>query len=285
MPHCQRLVPTAIGVLASLLLYSPIAVAAEHPLRTTTVNGNSNYDWQQTPPARITVAVVTGGHDFDTSAFLQLFEGDPGITYTHLPQADESEAFDDISRWPYDVIVLYTLTQTISTKRRENFLRLLDDSVGVLSLHHASGAFQKWEEFPKIIGCRYFLSAVDVDGTPWEPSSYRHDVDIPVHVRDSSHAVTRGVTDFLVNDETYKGCAFEPDNRVLLSTTEPSSDQPLGWVRTYRRSNICHFQLGHGSSIFSSEQFRRLVGQALRWCAQPRLEQGQREQPPPGSGQ
>ena len=227
----------------------------------------------RTNQRRINVAVVTGGHAFDESSFLGLFEHDGQIQFTHLPLIDDSEVFEDISAWPYDVIVLYNLTQKISEKRRQNFLRLLDDGVGLLSLHHASGSFQEWEVFRKIIGCRYVLYPQEQHGKLREPSTYRHDVTIPVHIQDSSHSVTRGLTDFVVQDETYRNCEFEPDNRVLLSTTEPSSDQPLGWVRTYQRSNVCHFQLGHGSSIFSNEHYRMLVEQAISWCAQPRLNQ------------
>ena len=213
------------------------------------------------------VAVVTGGHAFDDPAFLRLFTPVRGITYTHLPQSDESEIFEEIGAWPYDVIVLYALTQKISEKRRDNFLRLLDTGVGVLSLHHASGAFQEWSEYPKIIGCRYLLSPVERDGVRREPSTYQHDVDIPVHVTDPAHAVVRGVPDFVVHDETYKGCEFEPDNHLLLTTTEKSSDEPLGWARMCRRSRVVHFQLGHGPGIFGDEQFRRLVAQAVQWCA------------------
>ena len=217
---------------------------------------------------RINVAVVTGGHEFDASDFLALFRQDTSLAATHIPLADESEIFEDISNWPYDVIVLYNMTQKISERRRMHFLRLLDKGVGLLSLHHASAAFQEWSEFAKIIGCKYLLAPLEQDGVRREASTYRHDVDIPVHVVGSAHHVTSGVGDFTVHDETYKGCTFEPDNQVLLTTTETSSDAPLGWARSYRRSRIVHLQLGHGPSIFSDKQFRRLVGQAIHWCAE-----------------
>ncbi len=239
----------------------------------------------ETGEGTMKVAVVTGGHEFDEPAFLRLFTSVKGITYTHLPQADDSEVFDEIGAWPYDVIVLYNFTQKISEKRRDNFLRLLDNGVGVVSLHHASGAFQEWCEYPKIIGCRYLLSPVERDGARREPSTYQHDVDIPVRVTDTTHAVVRGVRDFVVRDETYKGCEFEPDNHLLLATTEKSSDEPLGWARTYRRSRVVHFQLGHGPDIFEDERFRLLVAQAVQWCAEGRREQAPGEQNSRRSGQ
>jgi hypothetical protein len=70
----------------------------------------------QTGEGNMKVAVVTGGHAFDESAFLRLFTSGTEITYTHLPQTDDSEVFDEIGAWPYDVIVLYNFTQKISEK-------------------------------------------------------------------------------------------------------------------------------------------------------------------------
>jgi uncharacterized protein len=239
----------------------------------------------RTDAGRITIAVVTGGHPFDSLSFLSLFAHDRELQFTHVPLTDDSEVFEDISAWSYDVIVLYNLTQNIPENRQRNFLQLLDNGVGVLSLHHASGSYQKWDEFRKIIGCRYVLSAHEENGQLHEASTYRHDMVIPIHIVDSTHPITRGLTDLVVQDETYKNCEFESDNRILLSTTEPSSDQPLGWVRTYRQSNVCYLQPGHGPGIFSNEQYRRLVAQAIRWCAEPRRKrtgsmntQGGREQ-------
>lgn len=231
----------------------------------------------QTGQRKIRVAIVTGGHPFDEEAFPGLFSPDTGITCTYVPQKDDSELFEETANWPYDVIVLYNLTRKISDKRQQNLLRLLDAGVGLLSLHHVSAAFSDWCEFPKIIGCRYLLAPTEYDGARLEPSTYRHDVDIPVHIADSGHAVTAGVHDLVVRDETYHGCQFEPDNHLLLTTTEPTSDVPLAWTRQYRQARVFHCQLGHGPGIFQNGQFRRLIAQAIRWCAEGRREQVIRE--------
>lgn len=220
---------------------------------------------------KINIAVITGGHDFDQAPFFQMLDSLRDVEFVHLPQADESEAFEDIADWSFDVIVLYGMMQKISPKGRGNFISLLDKGVGLLALHHASGAFQDWPEFSKITGCRYNLTATGSDGKSRRPSSFLHDVDFNVHVADPSHPVARGVQDFAVHDETYKDCWFSPDAHVVLSTTEPSSDKPLCTVKAYRRANVIYLQPGHGSGIFSLEAYRKLVGQAVRWCAEPRL--------------
>ncbi|MCP4640672.1 MAG: ThuA domain-containing protein, partial [bacterium] len=159
----------------------------------------------------IKAAVITGGHGFDEAAFPPLFQGHDDIECTILPQEDDSEIFEDITDWPYDVIVLYNMSQKISAKRRQNLLKLLNQGVGVVGLHHAIAAFKEWPTFEQIIGARYFLKDT-VEGNVTHPrSTYEHDVDFVLHVEDPSHPITRGLRDFQVHDETYNDWLLLPD--------------------------------------------------------------------------
>ncbi len=212
--------------------------------------------------------VVTGGHGYDKEAFDAMFRGVDGIEFVFQEQRDHSELFEDISDWTYDVIVFYSMTQEISEKRQQNFLALLDRGVGVVALHHIISGFNQWPEFQKIIGSRYLFEPVERDGTTFPVSSYKHDIEIDVTVANPNHPVTKGVTGFTAVDETYLGCMFQPDNQVLLTTDEPTSDKTIAWVRSYRKSRICTIQLGHGPTIFAEPMYRKLVMQAVRWTAQ-----------------
>lgn len=217
---------------------------------------------------KIRVAVVTGGHGFEEAPFLAMFEGHEDIEYTHVRLQDQSEIFEDISEWPYDVMVLFNMTQKISDKRRANFLELLDKGIGVVALHHAIAAFWEWPEFRKIVGARYYLKETVENGVTHARSQYSHDEDIKIHVEDADHRVTAGLSDFEVNDETYKGYTLEPDNHILLTTDHPKSQKEIGWARTYRNARVCFFQMGHGPGIYSDDSYRRLVVQAIRWVAE-----------------
>jgi len=216
---------------------------------------------------KIKVVVVTGGHEFEQKPFLSLFEGYGDIEYVEVRQEDESEIFEDISEWDYDVMVLFNMTQGISEKRQKNFIKLLERGVGVLAMHHSIGSFQQWPEYRRIIGAKYYLTATVENGVEYEPGSYEHDVDFEVHIKDTAHAVTQGLRDFLIHDETYKNCVFEADNRVLLTASHPTSDEPLCWVRSYGKAKVCYIQIGHGPSVYANPSYRRLVVQAIRWCA------------------
>lgn len=213
------------------------------------------------------MVVVTGGHEFEQKPFLSLFEGYEDIDYIEARQEDESEIFEDISEWDYDLMVLFNMTQGMSEKRQKNFIKLLERGVGVLAIHHSIGSFQQWPEYRRIIGAKYYLTATVENGVEYEPGTYKHDIDFEVYIKDSEHPITHGLSDFLVHDETYKNCVFEADNRVLLTTNHPTSDEPLCWVRNYGKAKVCYIQIGHGPSVYTNPSYRRLVVQAIRWCA------------------
>lgn len=216
---------------------------------------------------KIKVVIVTGGHDFDREPFFELFDSFEDIEYVEAVQSDESELFEDISGWNYDLIVLYNMTQEISPRRQENFIKLLEEGVGVLAIHHSIGAFQGWPEYKRIIGSKFYLEETQEDGVVYKVGSYKHDADFTLYVKDSHHPVTRGFKDFLIHDETYKGCVFEPNNRVLLTTNYPTSDEAVCWVRNYKGGRVCYVQVGHGPGVFFDENYRQLICQAIGWCA------------------
>jgi hypothetical protein len=195
--------------------------------------------------------------------FPQLFDAAAGAAYTILPQQDDSEIFDNIANFPYNVIVLYNMTQQISGTRQVNFETLLDEGVGLVVLHHAVAAYSKWAGYANIIGARYYLE----DTPDHTKSIYQHDVDISVHVADGNHPVTRGLKDFVVHDETYNNYDIFDDNRVLLTTDDPTSAPALCWVRRHGNANVCFIQIGHGPTAFTDPNYQRLVAQAMTWAA------------------
>jgi type 1 glutamine amidotransferase len=216
---------------------------------------------------KIKVVIVTGGHDFERTPFFEMFNSFGDVRYAEAQQTDHSEIFEDISDWDYDVIVLYNMTQNISPKRRANFTKLLDKGVGLVALHHSIANFQDWPEYRRIIGAKYYLKPTAEGGVIHPPSQYEHDVDLDVHVSDLTHPVTQGLSDFAINDETYNLFTVDRDNRYLLTTDHPTSNPQLAWVKNYRKARVCYIQLGHGTGAYTSTSYRRLVAQAITWCA------------------
>lgn len=221
---------------------------------------------------KIKVVVVTAGHGFKKEPFFAMFDSFGDIEYTNVHLQDHSEIFEDVSKWDYDVMVLFNMTQEISPKRRQNFIKLLRQGVGLVALHHSIGAFQQWPEYRKIIGGKYYLNDLVEDGIERKASKYKHDLNFTIQVKDREHPITRGMGDFTVFDETYKNQVFEQDNHVLLTTDHPTSDESLCWVRQYGRARVFYIQMGHGTDAYANDSYRRLVARAIRWCAGRRNE-------------
>lgn len=213
----------------------------------------------------IKVVVVTGGHDFEHDPFLALFEGYGDIRPVEFVLKDHSELFEDISGWDYDVMVLYNMTQNISEKRKENFKTLLSKGIGLVALHHNEGAFNTWDDYRKIIGARYPLKPQDIDGVHFETGIYEHDVDMNIKVVDREHPITRGLGDFTIHDEAYKGLWFAKDNHVLLTTDNPKNDPPVCWVRP-SSNRVVFLQLGHDGKAYANPSYRELIVRSIRWA-------------------
>lgn len=218
-------------------------------------------------PAPVTAAIITGGHGFDKEALGGFLEALDGVECTLLDQKDHSEFLEDIEDWPYDVIVFYNMSKKASPKRRANFEALMEKGVGLVALHHTMAAFPDWPEFHEAIGTDYLLADREIDGKKHPKSGFKHDLDLVIKIADPDHPVTRGVGDFETHDETYIRCLHAPDNHVLLTCDDPTSDKDVGWVREYKNARVCCIQPGHGPSIFGQAPYRQLVRQAIFWAA------------------
>ncbi len=133
------------------------------------------------------MAVVTGGHPFQKDEFLKIFQGYDDVTYTHLPQKNGGELFDNISRWPYDVLVLYNFNQQITPEEQKNFLKLLDKGVGLVILHHANAAYRNWPLYSKIAGVEFHFGPWEKNGVKMQPSGAFWYKKFKIHVADPDH--------------------------------------------------------------------------------------------------
>ncbi len=218
-------------------------------------------------PDKIDVLIVTSGHHFNHESFFGIFNYDD-INYTEYVLKDESEIFEDISDWKHDVLLLYNMTQNISPKRQENFVKLLKEKgVGLVVMHHAQAAFQSWREYHYIIGTAYIYFDVDIDGKPWPHGKVHEGLRIPITVKDKKHPITQGIKDFEIVDETYMGRWWAKDNHVLLTTSHPENDEPIAWTRKYGKSNVFNIQLGHDEQAHNCPEFREIVIRGIRWTA------------------
>jgi uncharacterized protein len=255
--HCKRTSGKATTISIIVCITFLLGIDAQGAPRKTAFGD----------PDKIDVLIVHNGKSFDRETFFGIFKRDD-MNYTEYLLKDESEVFEDISDWNYDVLFLYNMTQKISPKRQENFVRLLKEKgIGLVVLHHAQASFQSWREYHYIIGTAYIYLDVEIDGKPWPHGSVHEGEHIPITVVDNRHPITRGMNDFEIIDETLKGRWWAEDNHVLLTTSHPENDEPIAWTRKYGKSRVFNLQLGHGIEAHNSPEFHELLVRGVRWTA------------------
>ena len=222
---------------------------------------------QSQGPVRI--LVITGGHDYKATEFNQMLSSlSPEITFEIAELPEAFDMFRQENRDKYNVLVFYHMWQTITEEQAKNFSDCIRGGKPVVALHHSICAFDDWPEYWNIIGGKYFHKETAFKGKVYQPCSYIHDLRFTVKVSDPKHPVTKGVADFKIFDETYKGYYVEEGVKKLLETDELSSTPVIGWAKQYGKARIVVLQSGHDVPTFENADFRKLLRQAILWVYQ-----------------
>ena len=211
--------------------------------------------------------VISGGHDFQTNQFHQMYKDNPDVTFEAFTHPKAHAQLRPDAAKNYDVIVLYDLWQNITDEAKADFVNFLKAGKGLVILHHAIANYQQWPEYWKIAGGRYYLNKTMVDGVEKPRSIWQHDVEVAIHIADTDHPVTRGVKDFTIHDETYGLFDMNPDSHALLTSDTSGSAKNLGWAKTYEGARVVYLQLGHDHLAWDNPNYKQLVSQAIRWVA------------------
>lgn len=214
----------------------------------------------------IRVMVITGGHDFDRDAFFGMWNSMQGITWKETQHPSAFAIFKPENHTDIDVFVFYDSPTTISDEAKADLVQLVRSGKPVLFMHHALCSYSDWSEFPQIIGSQYVRKTYSDKGVTYPPSEYKHDVNQKIRVSGKRHAITRGVSDFEIIDETYGKMRIFPGNKVLLTSDSPIATPPVLWTRKYGKGQVVSFQLGHDGKAFANPAFRQLLLQSVEYA-------------------
>jgi len=220
-----------------------------------------------TTPIRI--LVITGGHDYDTTQFNKMLDAlDENIIYQIVEFPSAFEMFLPENRDKYDVLVFYHMWQQITEKQARVLSECIKQGKPLVALHHSICAFDDWPEYINIIGGKYFHKPTIVKGKEYPACSYIHDLHFDVKIADHTNPITKGISDFEIFDETYKGFYVEDGVTPLLTTDEPSSTPVIGWSKNYGKARVVTLQSGHDVPTFENPNFRKLLKQAIQWVGE-----------------
>ena len=229
----------------------------------------STYAEAQGPAAgaKIRVLLTTGGHDFEKAAFFALFDALPGIRYTKAELPKDAGLLRPGLEKDYDVLVRYDMVHRVKPDQEQAFQVLMRKGIGLVALHHSINSHPDWPEYRQIIGGKWILGDCEIDGREYHKSTWLHGQEIHVAVADHQHAITRGLADFTIHDETYGGYYVSPAVTMLLTTDNPKNARQIAWVTHYGPSRVAYLQLGHDSKAWGNPNYPVLLERMIRWAA------------------
>lgn len=215
----------------------------------------------------IRVLVITGGHDYKAEQFNEMLESlGKNITYIVAELPGAYDMFLPENRSKYDVLVFYHMYQEITDEQASALVACIKEGKPLVALHHSICAYDNWPEYWNIIGGKYFHKPTTFNGKEYQACSYIHDLHFKVRVSDPENPVTKGINDFEIFDETYKGFYVEGGVTPLLTTDEPSSGPVIGWTKMYGKARVVTLQSGHDVPTFENPNFRKLLKQSIEWA-------------------
>ena len=220
----------------------------------------------ETKETPVRVLLVTSGGENIVCEDFTIFLNHLPIEYSHYqyPYAHDKLTPDLVGK--YDVVMLFNITPHITDEAQQNFIAMLEKGIGLLVFHHAIWSYDYWPEFTNIVGGRGHHYPWIYNGEEQPRSLVRHDTPMSIHVVDPNHPITKGVSDFEVIDEAYRGLEILPHVTPLLSTDSEWSAPLVAWAHEYGNSRVATITLGHCARVWEHPALIQVVSQAIKWA-------------------
>ncbi len=214
----------------------------------------------QTAP--VTAAVVTGGHSYDVINFRKLFGSLDGVD-AYVQHIDDFATSSETVRDSYDVVVFYHMLMEgprntglpgYAGEPKAVLEHLGETTQGIFVLHHALLAYPNWQVWNDIVG---------MDDRSFGAHAGKS---LHVEIADATHPITRGLSAWDMNDETYTMTEPAGDNNVLLTVKHPQSMAAIAWSREYKNSRVFCFQSGHDNQTWANAGFQEILHRGTLWC-------------------
>ncbi|MCX7824802.1 MAG: ThuA domain-containing protein [Verrucomicrobiae bacterium] len=210
----------------------------------------------------IRVLIVTGvdwkGHLWKETgpALREILQADPRVD-ARLAEDPGFLAADAVTS--YHAIVLYFKNYKLfaqQEKAQANLLRFVENGGGLVVVHYASGAFEDWPEYRKLIG-----RAQKIKHDPRGPFT--------VNIVDATHPVTAGLKDFVADDELFYDLRGDEPIKVLAAARSKvtGKDHPMAFVLERGRGRVFHTTLGHDAKALRSPGTSELLRRGVLWAS------------------
>ena len=247
--------------------------------------------------------VVTRGHPFERDNFFNMVDS-LGFNWSHIEHPAAQSFFKKENLKKFDAILFYDMPglnfDEINDESKffinppqeykDDFLERLSEGKGCIFLHHSIAGWPMWDEYSNIIGGRFLYKPGKIKGKKYPDSGYRHFVNYKVSSV-SEHPITKGISDFEIEDELYLSHVFEEDINPLLKSNysfvrdnfysatnalngkmnsnegweHPDGSNLVGWTKSYKKSAITYLQFGDGVKSYENKNVRLLLRRSINW--------------------
>ena len=247
--------------------------------------------------------VVTRGHPFERDNFFNMVDS-LGFNWSHIEHPAAQSFFKKENLKKFDAILFYDMPGlnfdeindeskffiNPPQKYKDDFLERLSEGKGCIFLHHSIAGWPMWDEYSNIIGGRFLYKPGKIKGKKYPDSGYRHFVNYKVSSV-SEHPITKGISDFEIEDELYLSHVFEEDINPLLKSNysfvrdnfysatnalngkmnsnegweHPDGSNLVGWTKSYKKSAITYLQFGDGVKSYENKNVRMLLRRSINW--------------------
>ncbi|MFQ3549897.1 MAG: ThuA domain-containing protein [Armatimonadota bacterium] len=201
------------------------------------------------------LAVVTGNHPHDVPGFQSIFRAIDDIDF-YVQDIYDLIRYPKESLCEYDCILFYNFNQGEPCHRTIKTIdTIIENKIGVILLHHAILAYE---------GSDLWNSLVGIENRKFE---YYPEQNLTLNIVNKSHPICHNISDWQIIDETYKMDEPNADSDIIITTENIMSMKSIAWTRTIHGTKIFCFASGHNNNAYSDESFRKIISNAIFWCA------------------
>jgi type 1 glutamine amidotransferase len=222
-------------------------------------------------PQPIRIAFIQGMNPvIDTALYAPVFEDFEGVEWKAYTNEESQTLFKPENSGLYDVIIFHDIClEEIPESTKADIINVISAGKPVFVIHDGLLTYNKWDEFAKIAGMKYFMSEQWVDSVEYGVSTYKHNQEIPVRVIDKAHFITQGISpEFTLHDEIYGKLYQSPEIHPLWITTHPECNQVIMYTHKYGNGKVVGIVPGHGPGIFSDKNYKTAFQRAILWLTE-----------------
>lgn len=229
---------------------------------------------QKKAPKGDKILLLTGGqrqhHGYREQA-LYLSQALEDTGRYEVTLAEDGAILETAAMAKYDLIIVNADRRDpefkLTKSQQEALLAWVKAGHGYVSIHGADNAAPDWiPEFRTMLGGVF--SHVGLPDGKVRKGHYT------IKIVDTGHPITKGLTDFPLDDELYYQMQMEKGVEPLAATSHDGTDWPVAWTRTYGKARVFHTPLGHRdfgpgkADPLQNPNLLKLVIQGVDWVAE-----------------